>query len=106
MDAGADEGFAPPSPFTRGALPEQPYPKEQILAYLGQCRGKCQATIETLTEEKAQQRCVFEWMAPSFLELQLYSMRHVQEHAAQLSLALGQQGVTGFDWIATARGAA
>jgi len=100
---GTKEGFVPPSPFIRGALPEQPYPKDQILAYLGACRKKCQSTIEGLTDEKAQQRCVFEWMEPSFLELQLYSMRHVQEHAAQLNLVLGQHDVTGLDWIASAR---
>ena len=100
---GSREGFTPPAPFIRGALPEQPYTKDQIKAYLRDCRAKCQALIAGLTDEKAQQRCVFEWMEPSFLELQLYSMRHVAEHAAQLSLVLGQHGVTGFDWIASAR---
>ena len=101
---GSQEGFAPPAPFIVGALPEQPYTKDQILAYLAACREKCQATIGALTDEKAQQRCVFEWMEPSFLELQLYSMRHVQEHAAQLSLVLGQHDVAGLDWVAGARG--
>jgi hypothetical protein len=100
---GSEEGFMPPHPFIRRVLPEQPYAKEQVLSYLGVCRSQCQSTIEGLTEEKAHQRCVFEWMEPSFLELRLYSMRHVQEHASQLSLALGQQGVTGFDWVACAR---
>jgi hypothetical protein len=100
---GSEEGFAPPPPFTRGALPEQPYTKEQVLVYLARCRSKCQSVMEGLTEEKAQQRCEFEWMDLSFLELQLYSMRHVQEHAAQLSLVLGQHDVTGFDWIAHAK---
>jgi SAM-dependent methyltransferase len=100
---GSMEDFTPPSPFIRGALPDQPYSKDQILAYLGACRKKCQSTIEALTDEKAQQRCKFEWIEPTFLELQLYSMRHVQEHAAQLSLVLGQHGVMGLDWIASAR---
>ena len=103
---GSMEGFTPPPPFIRGALPTQPYTKEQILAYLAQCRSRCQSTIAALTEEKARQRCVFEWMEPSFLELQLYCMRHIQEHAAQLSLVLGQHDVTGSDWIAQARDAA
>lgn len=103
---GSPEGFAPPPPFIRGSLPEQPYTKEQILVYLDDCRSRCQATIEALTEEQAQQRCVFEWMEPSFLELQMYGMRHVQEHAAHLGLVLGQQGVTGFDWVASARNSA
>jgi DinB superfamily len=100
---GTKEGFAPPPPFIRRGLPEQPYTKDQIIAYLGACRDKCQATLEGLTDERAGQRCVFEWMEPSFLELQLYSMRHVQEHAAQLSLVLGQHDVTGFDWVSSAR---
>lgn len=100
---GSREGFTPPAPFIRGSLPEQPYTKEQVLVYLGVCRTKCQATIEALTEDKAHQRCVFEWMQPSFLELQLYCMRHVQEHAAQLSLVLGQHNVAGLDWVAKAR---
>ena len=100
---GSMEGFTPPAPFIRGVLPEQPYTKDQLLAYLGACRKKCQSTIEGLTDEKAQQRCIYEWMEPTFLELMLYTMRHVQEHAAQLSLVLGQHDVAGLDWIASAR---
>jgi hypothetical protein len=100
---GSSEGFAPPAPFIRGKLPEQPYTKDQLCAYLDQCRSKCQATIEALTGEKARRVCTFEWMEPTFLELQLYSMRHVQEHAAQLNLLLGQNGVSGQDWVAIAR---
>jgi len=100
---GSQTGFAPPAPFTRGKLPETPYTKEQIKWYLDHCRAKSQATIEALTDEKAQQKCVFEWMEPTFLELQLYSMRHIQEHAAQLNLMLGQHDVTGKDWVAKAR---
>lgn len=100
---GATKGFKPPAPFIVGALPDQPYTKEQILIYLDACRKKCQATIESLTDERAEQRLVFDWMEPSFLELQLYCMRHVQEHAAQFSLILGQHGITGMDWVASAR---
>lgn len=100
---GSREGFAPPAPFIRRGLPAQPYTREQVRAYLSECRQKCQTTIESLSDEQAQQRCVFEWMEPSYLELQLYAMRHVQEHAGQLSLLLGQHDVTGFDWVASAR---
>ena len=89
--AGTKEGFAPPPPFIRGKLPEKPYTKDQIRAYLDRNRQKCQETIMGLTDETANRICKFEWMEPSFLELQLYSMRHVQEHAAQLGLLLGQK---------------
>lgn len=100
---GSKEGFTPPPPFVRGQLPETPYTKEQVRAYLKQCRQKGQATIESLTDEKARQICAFEWMEPTFLELQLYGMRHIQEHAAQLAYFLGQKGVLGLDWVAKAR---
>ena len=101
---GSMEGFAPPPPFIQGSFPDEPYSKDQIRSYLEQCRRKCRSTIETLTDEKAHEVCTFEWMEPTFLELQIYSMRHVQEHAGQLSLVLGQHGMTGFDWVAQARG--
>ena len=41
----------------------------------------------------------------SFLELLLYTMRHVPEHAAQLSLFLGQHGIPdeALDWIVRAK---
>ena len=100
---GTLQAFTPPAPFIRGTLPEQPYTKNQVLDYLSACRSKCQSTIETMTDERAQQRCVFEWMEPTFLELQLYCMRHVQEHAAQLGLVLGQHDISGVDWIANAK---
>jgi hypothetical protein len=100
---GSGDGFVPPAPFIRGSLPEKPYTKEDVQAYLKACRQKSKAIIEALTDETAGRICVFTWMEPTFLELQLYSMRHVQEHAAQLAFFLGRQGITGPDWVAKAR---
>src|SRR5262245_7376376 len=97
---GAEEGFVPPAPFTLieqdadGPLPERPYTKDELQAYLADCRQKCQVTIEALTEEAAQRRCRFGWGEVSFAELLLYTMRHVQGHAAQLHLRLGQKTVS------------
>jgi hypothetical protein len=103
LTGSAIKDFTPPAPFIRGALPEQPYTKEQVRNYLLQCRQKCQSVIEGMTDAQANQICTYAWMAPTFLELQLYSMRHVQEHAAQLNLVLGHNGVTDVDWVAQAR---
>lgn len=100
---GYSDGFTPPAPFIRGVLPENPYTKGQINIYLKQCRKKCQSTIETLTDDAARQVCKFDWVEASFLEMQLYNMRHVQEHGAQLNLLLGQHGVLGMDWVTQAR---
>lgn len=101
--AGYNEGFLPPAPFVRGRLPDEPYSKDQVRAYLVECRKKCQATLAGLTDEQAHRRCTFEWIEASYLEMQLYCMRHVQEHAAQLHFVLGQQGIPGSDWITKAR---
>jgi len=100
---GSMEGFKPPLPFIRGTLPEKPHTKDEVRAYLKQCRQNSKAAIETLTDEKAQQVCTFAWMTPTFLELQFYSMRHIQEHAAQLAFFLGRNGISGPDWVAQAR---
>ncbi len=106
--SGAVEGFVPPAPFTldeldpAGLLPEKPYSKDELQAYLDYGRKKCQATIEALTGEAAQRRCRFGWGEVTFVELLLYNMRHIQEHAAQLNLMLGQNGVSGPGWVTKA----
>jgi hypothetical protein len=95
--SGAEEGFTPPAPFTLieqdddGPLPERPYTKDELQTYLDYSRKKCQATIEALTDEAAQGHCRFGWGEVSFAELLLYNMRHVQEHASQLNMMLGQK---------------
>lgn len=107
--SGNVEGFAPPAPFTldeldpAGLTPERPYTKDELRAYLVYGRQKCQATIEALTDETAQQLCRFLWGELSFLELLLYNMRHVQEHASQLSLMLGQKVGSGPGWVTKAK---
>lgn len=68
-----------------------------------QGRHKCRAAIEALTDEQARQCCRFSWGEVSFLELLLYNMRHVQEHAAQLNLILGQKIGSAPGWVARAR---
>ncbi|HEX5941868.1 MAG TPA: DinB family protein [Anaerolineales bacterium] len=106
---GTEEGFVPPATFTlieqdeAGPVPERPYTKEELQAYLNHCRKRCQVTIETMTDEAALRRCRFGWGEVSFAELLLYNMRHVQEIAAQLSLILGQNGVAVLDSVPTAR---
>jgi len=111
--SGSHEGFVPPAPFTlaeldpAGVLPERPYTKDELHTYLLHLRKKCQATIAGLTDEEARRLIDFPWTRGrpvSLLELQLYNMRHVQEHAAQLNLFLGQHGIDEVsDWVARAK---
>ena len=110
---GSEEGFMPPAPYAlveqddTGPMPERPYTKDELRAYLAYARHKCKTTLETLTDERARQLVDFPWVegqAVSYIELQIYSMRHVQEHAAQLNLLLGRHGVAdeAIDWVARA----
>ena len=83
----SDVGFVPPAPFTldeldeRGLLPERVYSKEELGKYLEHGRTKCRATIGSMTQEKADGRCGFDWLDISVAEVLLYNMRHVQHHA-------------------------
>ena len=101
-----EEEFAPPAPFAQGeidsveAQPERPYAKEELRAYLASTRRKCHTTLVGLTDEQARRTVEYPWTAGqpiSYLELQLRNLRHVQEHAAQLSLFLGQHGIPDAD---------
>ncbi|HLF29188.1 MAG TPA: DinB family protein [Anaerolineae bacterium] len=107
--SGSVEGFAPPAPFTldeldpAGLLPERGYTKDELQTYLDHGRQKCRAIIEALTDERAGRRCSFSWGEVSFAELLLYNMRHVQEHAAQLNLILGQKTDSAPGWVTQAK---
>ncbi|MFN2194908.1 MAG: DinB family protein [Anaerolineales bacterium] len=93
---GAEEGFQPPEPFdlvemqAHESLPRT-YSRAELLGYLEICRSRCQETILGMSAAQANRVCSFPWGELPFAELQLYAMRHVQEHAAQLHLFLGQQ---------------
>jgi hypothetical protein len=107
-----EEEFAPPAPFiwTEGdpaMSPARPYTKEELRAYLAARRRTCHATLAALTDERAHQTVSYSWtrgQSVSFLELQLLNLRHIQEHAAQLSLFLGRHGVPdeALSWVARA----
>ena len=101
----AVEGFTPPAPYTldeldpAGVMPDRPYEKPELLAYLAHGREKCRASIAALTATRLRKRCVFRWGEISLLELLLYNMRHVQHHTAQLNLILRQETDSAPGWV-------
>jgi len=105
---GAEEGFMPPAPFDlvemepNEVLPRT-YSREELLDYLAYCRQKCQATLDALSTEQASRLCQFAWGELPFAELLLYNLRHVQEHAAHLSMFLGQQAGKSARWVSRAQ---
>lgn len=112
LSGAPEEEFTPPAPFAQGVLdspeaqPERPYSREELHAYLASVRQKCRATLAALTDEQARRPVEYPWSDGQpipYLELLLYTMRHVQEHAAQLCLFLGQHGVPGAELDAIPR---
>lgn len=108
--SGTLEGFSPPAPFTlseldpAGIIPEQPYTKEELQNYLNYNRRKAKLTIEGLTEERAREKCSFEWLKEvNRLDLIFTSIRHVQHHTAQLNLILRQQINSAPRWVFKAK---
>jgi DinB superfamily len=101
----SDVGFSPPAPFTldemdeRGLLPERVYSKQELQKYLDYGREKCRRTIAGMTEERANQRCGFDWLEITVAEALLYNMRHVQHHAGQLNLILRQKIDSAPRWV-------
>lgn len=104
----AVDGFAPPEPFgleeldPAGVLPPRPYSKDEILTYVEYCRRRANAVFEAMTEETAARRSGIEWLDMSFLAAQLYNMRHVQHHAAQLNLILRAKTDSAPRWVRSA----
>lgn len=112
----ADEhSFAPPSFFREdyhflGQKPwpphepvvaDVPYPKEVILEYVESCRRKASETIARETAESLEGPSGFSWYEVPRAEMHVINIRHVQHHAAQMSLALRKSSGIGIDWVAS-----
>jgi hypothetical protein len=103
------QAFSPPPPFTMsefdmdGAVPERVYTKAELRSYLAYARAKCRDRIEGLEDENELQRVRDNWRVTTVAELLLYTMRHVQEHAAHLSMLLGQQTDAAPGWVGQGR---
>lgn len=99
------DGFAPPPPFTlseldgEGLLPERVYTRQELVTCLAYARVKCRARIAGLTDEYEPQRVRDNWQVKTIAELMIYTLRHVQEHAAHLSMLLGQNTDTSPGWV-------
>lgn len=99
------DGFTVPQPFTLSelemdaALPQRVYTKQELQTYLEYARTKCHAKIGSLADENEPQRVRNNWRVKTVAELLLYNMRHVQEHAAQLNMLLGQNSDSAPGWV-------
>lgn len=75
------------------------YDRPAIKSYLEHCRRKASDTIAAETADSLAARAAFPRRAFSRAELHLYNVRHIQHHAAQLSLRLRLDAGQGVPWI-------
>ncbi|MCG3138619.1 MAG: hypothetical protein HJJLKODD_02485 [Phycisphaerae bacterium] len=78
---------------------EQLYDRPAIHHYLQHCYRKLAELIAAETETTLAAPCGFEWLKFSRAELYLYNLRHIQHHAAQLSLRLRLDSGEGVKWV-------
>ena len=73
----------------------KPYTKQELLEYLDLCHAEVDAKVDRLVLENPSG---FNWLPFDKTELQLYNIRHLQQHIGELSERLGNQGIE-IDWV-------
>jgi len=77
----------------------QLYEKAFVLSYLHNVRRKAQETIAREPAEVLAGPSGFPWRKCSRAELHVYNIRHIQHHAAQLSLRLRLDADVDVPWV-------
>jgi hypothetical protein len=80
-------------------LPISIYTRDQIQQYAQFCRGKVASTLACETESSLADAAAFEGRNFARAELHVYNIRHIQHHAAQISLRLRIDANTEIPWI-------
>jgi hypothetical protein len=73
-----------------------PYTREEVLDYLAFVQEQVQERVPALNLEAGSG---FDWQPFGKLELQVYNIRHLQQHTAELYERLGARSGIDLDWI-------
>jgi hypothetical protein len=81
-----------------GPNPEisEPCSREEVLEFFEVCRQMVENNVSSQNLDAASG---FDWLPFSKLELQLYNIRHIQHHAAELIEWLGANEGIEVDWV-------
>ncbi len=74
----------------------KPYNKDEILAYHGLC---CEQVEERVTMLDLEAESGFYWLPFDKLELQIYNIRHIQQHTGELYERLGANRDIEAGWV-------
>jgi hypothetical protein len=78
----------------------EPYNKEELLAYHRLCSEQ---VGEQVTAVDLEAESGFHWLPFDKLELQIYNIRHIQEHTGELYERLGTAGGPEVGWVGMKR---
>jgi hypothetical protein len=89
------------TPWQKHRDPEAgiPFSAEEVLEYLGFVQNQVRERVPRLDLEAESG---FHWLPFNKLELQLYNIRHVQQHAGELFERLGTRENIELDWVGIA----
>jgi hypothetical protein len=95
--------FMGPLPWPQHRRPNigEPYPKTEILEYVDFCRQQVEQKVPALDFAAPSG---FDWLPMNKFELQIYTIRHLQQHTGELMERLGSRADIEVDWIGTATG--
>jgi hypothetical protein len=74
----------------------EPYSKEDVLAYHGLC---CAQVEKRVTGLDLEAESGFYWLPFDKFELQIYNIRHIQQHTGELYERLGAHGEFEVRWV-------
>jgi hypothetical protein len=90
-----------PWPPYEPVVADVPYDKDVILGYVETCRRTASTAIAAETPESLAGPSGFWWYEICRAEFYLNNIRHIQHHAAQMSLYLRKTAGIAIDWVAS-----
>ena len=75
---------------------DEPYTRDEILAYCAICEQQVAGRVDALDMEAGSG---FDWLPFGKLELQFYNIRHIQQHTGELMERLGTHVGIDVDWV-------
>ena len=84
-----------------GGQPCRPYSPAEVLEYLAFCQQQVREVVPVLDLDADQSG--FDWLPMGKLELQIYNIRHTQQHTAELMERLGARAGIELPWVGLKR---
>ena len=94
----AEYQFIGQLPWPPHAPPQigEPYDRQTVLEYLAFCQQQVAKRVPQVNLESASG---FDWLPFSKFELQIYTIRHLQQHTGELMERVGTRAGVQIDWV-------